>query len=109
MSQIFNALCEHNEDGGVLTPLRIDVEETERVATEICRSVGIPPQKPDVNTRRLSYSEGTFLLDFSEFVSLLAERIGKEEASDVIEHGVSEVSSQVISDVIRKVMFVLSF
>lgn len=101
--QIFNALCEHNEDGGILTPLRIDIEETERIGSEICHSVGIRPKHPSVDNHRISYSEGTFLLDFSEFVSLLAERIGSEEDAEVIDHGISEVSSQVNSDVIRKV------
>ncbi|XP_005108485.1 switch-associated protein 70 [Aplysia californica] len=100
--KIFNFLCEQAEDGSVLTPLRIDVEETERIAVEICKAVGIPVLKPNALERRLSYSEGSFLLDFSEFVSLVAERIGDEEAVNVVGHGISEVSNQIISDVVRK-------
>ena len=102
-TQVFNIFCEDNEDGSVLTPLRIDIEETERVAYEICFSVGIQVQKPHIAARRFSCSDGSFLLDFSEFISLIGERIGQNEAAEVVEQGISEVYNLVVGDVVKKV------
>ena len=105
LTQIFNFLCERGEDGKVLHPLRSDVEEAERIAAEICLSIGLPTPKPKRSQRKNLGCDGTsFLLDFSEFVEVVVEQVKQSEQDlSVISPGITEVYSHIVADVVRKV------
>ncbi|RUS83374.1 hypothetical protein EGW08_008877 [Elysia chlorotica] len=102
--KIFNFLCERGDDGKVLHPLRSDVEEAERIAAEICLSIGIPTPKPKFGERKNTGSDGSsFLLDFADFVSVVVEQVKQSEGDlAVISPGITEVYSQIVADVVRK-------
>lgn len=95
--KIFNFLCERAEDNSVLIPLRLDIAEAGRIVSEIRTCIGLPVYKASMLS-----PETSFLLDFCEFIKYLAERLGSEEEAENISHGVAEIHSQIISDVVRK-------
>lgn len=100
--KIFNFLCERGDGGKVLHPLRTDVEEAERIAHEICLSIGLPSPKPKIR-RNLDCDGSSFLLDFSDFVAVVVEQVKQSEKDlSVISPGITEVYSQIVADVVRK-------
>ncbi|GFN99524.1 switch-associated protein 70 [Plakobranchus ocellatus] len=102
--KIFNFLCERGDDGKVLHPLRTDVEEADRMAAEICLTIGLPTPKPQINTRNC---DASFLLDFTDFVNVIVEKVRQsEEDLSVFSPGIAEVHSHIVADVVRKGMMV---
>ncbi|GFR92729.1 switch-associated protein 70 [Elysia marginata] len=102
--KIFNFLCERGDDGKVLHPLRSDIEEAERIAAEICLSIGLPTPKPKIGDRKnLGCDGSSFLLDFSDFVTVVVDQV-KQSAEDlaVISPGITEIYSHIVADVVRK-------
>ncbi|CAL1543031.1 unnamed protein product [Lymnaea stagnalis] len=102
--KIFNFLVERAEDGSLLFPLRTDIEEADRIATIICQSVGLPPPKVNPNQRRGSVDviHQSFLLDFSDFVKVLVRKVVRDNDTQVISQGITEVFNQITFDIVRK-------
>ncbi|XP_055861473.1 switch-associated protein 70-like isoform X3 [Biomphalaria glabrata] len=102
--KIFNFLVERAEDKSLLFPLLTDIEEAERIASEICQTVGLPLPKVNPNQRRGSTDIllQSFLIDFSDFVKVIVKKITKDNDTRVISHGISEVYNQIMYDIVRK-------
>lgn len=107
--QIFNYLVERAQDGSLLFPLRADVEEAERIAELICQTVGLPVPKNKTlqRTGSTDINDDTFLLNFSEFVRLILQRVSSQDDFAVVSQGIAEVYEQIVSDIVRKVFKIL--
>ncbi|CAG5116938.1 unnamed protein product, partial [Candidula unifasciata] len=102
--KIFNFLVERAQDGSLLFPLRADIEEAERIAEQICQTVGLPVPKNKTlqKTGSVDVNDDTFLLDFTEFVRLILQRVSSQDDFAMISHGIGEVHEQIMSDIVRK-------
>ncbi|BFZ18304.1 hypothetical protein BsWGS_21343 [Bradybaena similaris] len=102
--KIFNYLVERAQDGNLLFPLRADVEEAERIAELICQTVGLPVPKNKTlqRTGSVDINDDTFLLNFSEFVKLILQRVSSQDDFAVVSQGIAEVYEQIVSDIVRK-------
>lgn len=87
-------------------PLRIDMEEAERVLMEVCQKAGIPVFRDFCSHIRSTdnLDSEAFLLDFYEFVRLTLERLGSLDDQKAVSYGISQVHGHIVADIVRKVM-----
>ncbi|BFZ04553.1 hypothetical protein BsWGS_07591 [Bradybaena similaris] len=102
--KIFNFLVERAEDGSLTVPLRIDMEEAERVLMEVCQKAGIPVSRDICSHIRITdnLDSEAFLLDFYEFVRLTLERLSSLDDQKAVSYGISQVHGHIVADIVRK-------
>ncbi|CAG5125533.1 unnamed protein product [Candidula unifasciata] len=102
--KIFNFLVERAEDGSLTVPLKIDLEEAERVLMEVCQRAGLPVSRDILSQRQITdnLNSEIFLLDFYDFLRLTSERLSSLDDQKAVSYGISQVHGYIVADIVRK-------